>query len=265
MELRLICGISDTSSYGPFLLYDQWEDGLMADKPTYEELEQRVREFEQAEAEGKKVEKALRKREHDLGERVKELNCLYRISALVDKYGTSLDKILRGTIDLIPVAWQYAEIASARIILNDQEYKTKNFKETEWKVASNIIVYGETAASIEVCYLEERPQDYEGPFLKEERSLIDSIAERLGHIVERIRAEEKLGKAHSKLDAHSRHLEEVNIALKVLLEQRQNDKTDLEEKVLSNVKQLVSPHLERLKKSRLDPDLLSILPRWKSA
>ncbi|MDY6794976.1 MAG: PAS domain S-box protein [Actinomycetota bacterium] len=54
-----------------------------------------------------------------------------------------------------------------------------------WRQGSDIVVDGEGAGLVEVCYLEERPESYEGPFLKEERDIIDAVAERLGRIVER--------------------------------------------------------------------------------
>jgi len=73
-------------------------------------------------------------------------------------------------------------------------------------------------------------------------------------ITERKQAEEVLRKREEELETQSRHLKEVNTALKVLLDQREADKRDLEENVLSNVKQLVSPYLNRLKKSQLDAD-----------
>ena len=78
-------------------------------------------------------------------------------------------------------------------------------------------------------------------------------------ITERKQAEDALRKREAELRAQSKHLKESNIALKILLEQRQQDKADLEENVLSNVRQLVSPHIERLKKSRLDPDQRSLV------
>jgi len=145
----------------------------------------------------KQAEEALRKRTYDLGERVKELNCLYDISSLVEKQGISLDEILQGTVDLIPPAWQYPEITCAQIILEGQTFKTKNLKETIWKQASDIIVDGDRLGTLEVFYLEEKPESDEGPFLKEERILINIIAERLGRITERKRAEEKI-KEYSK-------------------------------------------------------------------
>jgi PAS domain S-box-containing protein len=98
----------------------------------------------------------------------------------------------------------------------------------------------------------------------EERTaeLVKANEQLKGEIDERKRAEEALRKREAELEVQSHHLEEVNSALKVLLKQREEDKKELEENVLSNVKQLVSPHFERLKESRLDADqttLVSIL------
>ncbi len=81
-------------------------------------------------------------------------------------------------------------------------------------------------------------------------------------VEERKRAEETLRKQEVELKAQSHHLEEVNTALKVLLKQREDDKKELGENVLSNVKELISPYLERLKKSRLNTNqkmLINIL------
>lgn len=145
--------------------------------------------------ERKRAEEALRKRTHDLGERVKELNCLYSISDLVAKPDISLEDIFQGTIALIPPALRYSEITCARIIVEGKEYKTKNFKETVWKQASTIVVHGERVGAVEVYYLEERPESDESPFLEEERSLINAIAKQLGETTERKKAEEERAKA----------------------------------------------------------------------
>jgi PAS domain S-box-containing protein len=146
----------------------------------------------------KRAEDTLRERTHQLGERVKELNCLYGISQLVETPGISLDEILQGTVDLIPPSWQYPEITCARITLEDQEFKTDNFQTTPWRQAQDIRVHGNPAGGVEVIYLEERPTIDEGPFLKEERSLVNAIAAQLGRIVERTRAEEALRASEEK-------------------------------------------------------------------
>jgi PAS domain S-box-containing protein len=65
-------------------------------------------------------------------------------------------------------------------------------------------------------------------------------------------AEEALRKREADLQEKSRHLEETNTALKVLLERREADKGELGENILHNVRELINPYLERLGKTRLD-------------
>jgi len=144
------------------------------------------------------IEQKLLVRTHELEERVRELNCFYGISNLVEQQDISLEEILQGTADLIPPSWQYPEITCARIIIQDREWKTKNFQETIWKKASDIKVHGELSGNLEIYYLEEKPEIDEGPFLKEERKLIIAIAGRVGRIVERKQAEEALRESEEK-------------------------------------------------------------------
>jgi len=152
----------------------------------------------------KHSEEVLRKQKHNLGERVKELNCLYGIYNLVDKQGWHLKKVFQGTVDLIPPSWRYPEITCARIIIDETEFTTKTFHESIWKQASDILVYDEKAGVLEVFYLEEKPTIDEGPFLKEERNLINAIADQLGHITERKRAEEALEAAKQEAESANR-------------------------------------------------------------
>ena len=84
----------------------------------------------------------MQKKNHDIAERVKELNCLYGISDLVDIKYISLEEILQEAVDFIPPACQYPEIACARIVMDNQELWTENFKETNWKQSRDIIVVG---------------------------------------------------------------------------------------------------------------------------
>ena len=150
--------------------------------------------------EHKRSEEELKKRTYDLGERVKELTCLYSISNLSNKPDISLDDIFQEVVDLIPPGWQYPEITCARAIFEDQVYKTSNFDETVWKLDSDITVQSKLVGKLEVYYLEEKPEIDEGPYLKEERNLINAISERLGETIDRKRAEEELWKAHDKLE-----------------------------------------------------------------
>jgi len=156
----------------------------------------------------KQSEVVLRERTKDLDERVKELNCLYGISNLVEKPDISLEEISQGLVDLIPLSWQYPEITCSRMFLDDEEYKTENFKETNWKQSSEIFVTGKRIGVLEICYLEEKPEIDEGPFLKEERNLIDAITGRLRHVIERIRAREALRESEEKYRSMSKSIKD---------------------------------------------------------
>ncbi len=78
-------------------------------------------------------------------------------------------------------------------------------------------------------------------------------------VEERRRAEKAQHRSRAELAAQSAHLEEVNTALKVLLKQRESDKGELEENLISNVRELVSPYLKRLKKTRINMDQASLV------
>ncbi|MGD8382993.1 MAG: PAS domain S-box protein, partial [Syntrophobacterales bacterium] len=81
----------------------------------------------------------------------------------------------------------------------------------------------------------------------------------LRDVSKRKKAEDAVRKSEAELAAQSRHLEEVNAALRVLLKQRENDKADLEERLLGNVKELVLPYVEKLKNSRLHADQMTLV------
>ena len=136
-------------------------------------------------------ESSLRRLAHELTERVKELNCLYGISKLVETTD-SLEHILQGAVELLPASWQYPDVTCARIKLRKQQFQTVNFRETEWQQMEIIIVNGKSFGQVEVYYLEEKPQLDEGPFLREERHLIHAVAEQLGTVIARKWAEDKL-------------------------------------------------------------------------
>jgi len=158
-----------------------------------------------SEAQRRQLEIQVAERTHELGERVKELNCLYTISHLVEEVGISLQEILQGTVNIIPPSWQYPEITCAQIVVEGQDAaRTENFQETAWNQLSNIMVKGAQAGIVEVCYLEERPESAEGPFLKEERKLLNAIAKQLGRVIEYKRAEVALQQAKEKAEVANR-------------------------------------------------------------
>lgn len=146
----------------------------------------------------KQAEDALRKRTHDLNKRVRELSTLYELSRIIEQPEVSLDGIFRDAVQVLPSGWQYPEDTVARITVRGREFRTERFCETPWRQASPIIVNAETVGMVVVCYLHERPGEDEGPFLREERALIDTIAGRLGRMMERFQVTESLQRSEAK-------------------------------------------------------------------
>lgn len=78
-------------------------------------------------------------------------------------------------------------------------------------------------------------------------------------ITERKKTEDSLKRREEELQVESNRLEEANTALKVLLKHREEDKKEMEEKFLSNIKELILPYVVKLKKSRLDSNQMAYL------
>jgi len=140
-----------------------------------------------------------------LRERVKELTCLYSLAQLADRPGITAEALLQGIVELLPAAWQYPEITAGRIALDGRSYVTANFKEADQIQSAPIVVIGKRRGSIDVVYVEKRPELDEGPFLKEERNLIDAVAQHVALIIERREADED----RFRLQEQLRHAERL--------------------------------------------------------
>jgi len=231
-------------------------------KPTYSKLQKRVRQIKRnaGKIHGAKI--ILQEKTRELQERVKELDCLYGISRFIEKPGISIPEILQGAVDALPSAWQYPEIACARIVVDTMTMTSRGFRKTPWIQSQLIKVRGKAVGRVDVLYLEDAPKRDEGPFLREERNLLDEVAERLGHVIERMKAEEDLREREKELALMNQELQEVNTALRVLLRKREEDRSELEERVVRNIKERILPYLKKLKARGLDQaqnDLVDIL------
>jgi pyruvate, water dikinase len=117
----------------------------------------------------------------DLKERAKELNCLYEVEEIMSTPNLALEDVFRRIVITLPAGWQYPDICQAKITYGEFEAQTAGFRDSPWVQHANILVQEEVVGRISVCYTEERPLADEGPFLKEERKLINTIADRLKH------------------------------------------------------------------------------------
>ena len=120
-----------------------------------------------------------------LRERVKELTCLYQIGQLTELQDLGLDEVLGDIAALLPPAWQHPDIAAARIVLDGRSFATPNFDACVAKQAALLLIKREPRGCVEVGYVQEKPELDEGPFLEEERNLLDVVARQVSLLIER--------------------------------------------------------------------------------
>jgi len=140
----------------------------------------------------KRTQEVLKSKIVDAEIRVRHINFLLEISRLFEKYDTSLKEIHQGVVERILLSLQYPDITCARLTIADKEVVSRNFKETPWQLTTTVTVYGRAYGQLVVGYLKEKSKINDGPFLAEEKEMIDSATKRLGKVLERRLAEEKL-------------------------------------------------------------------------
>jgi len=138
-------------------------------------------------------------------ERVKELTCLYGIDEVQEQPDLGLPERLQAIVELLPPAWLYPEIAAARIMLDGVAHTTHGFRAAGQSMSADIIVKRQPRGRVELVYMEPRPTLDEGPFLRDERKLIDAVATKVAGMLERQLVEEE----HRRLEAQLRHADRL--------------------------------------------------------
>jgi PAS domain S-box-containing protein len=127
----------------------------------------------------------------ELGERVKELTCLHEISSILQDDQASIEDWLKRIVRTLPTGWQFSDVAAACICWGDLEICSPGFTKTPWVQRAEFTASG-VRGEVQVAYLTEKPNQAEGPFVAEERDLINSLAEMLRSALNRRVAEEAL-------------------------------------------------------------------------
>lgn len=176
-----------------------------------------------------------------LRERVKELNCLYGISRLAERHRRDLEGFLRELVDFLPPSWQYADQACAEIAFDSRVFLSRNFRETPWRQSAPVFLNGLQVGECVIYYTDEYPEADEGPFLKEERALLNAVAERIGSIAAQISADLELEEANEQLRLERQALKETNTALKVILSRNEHQKNDIRRDIRHNMEKVILP------------------------
>lgn len=142
----------------------------------------------------KLVEQENQRLLHERNERIKELTALHSTALLLQNANITIPELLKEIVSLLPPAWQYPEMTAARILYGDIGFTTPDFNRTACSQKADFTTYDGKNGCIEVVYLEEKPDEVEGPFLAEERNLINSLAEMLKVFLDHKQAEEGMKK-----------------------------------------------------------------------
>ena len=121
------------------------------------------------------TEIGLKKIMYEKTERLKELSCINQTTSIL-KSEKSVENALRQVVYIMPDAWQYPENTVARISYDGNEYLSPNFIATKWRQRQPFLTIDDKVGEIEVYYTKEFPDMDEGPFMKEERDLINNIS-----------------------------------------------------------------------------------------
>ncbi|MBI5556138.1 MAG: sigma 54-interacting transcriptional regulator [Deltaproteobacteria bacterium] len=214
-------------------------------------------EFSREFAQRREVEKNLREKSRELEKRVRELNCLYHVSDIIEQKKDRLDDIFQETLKTIPPALQFPEIAVARLRHGGRTYCTPDFQQTSWSLVTPIKSRGREVGSIEVCYTRQAA-GYPGMvFQEEEHALLNEIAEKMGRAIDSRRAEEELLHSFANLEEtvrlRTQELHEAQTALESVFQ-------NIPDGVLSVNEEMVVTHFNERCMRNLDVAIGKVFP-----
>ncbi len=208
----------------------------------------------------KKIEKENENVRQQLNERIKELTTLYKISRVLENKDWSIPELLQEIVQVLPQGWQYEPITAARIVLDDQEFKTRNFDEGPHKQMVSFAIPDGPIGKIEVVYLTRIETDRPDVFLSEERDLLNMTAEMISSSLSRKIKSEALTKSEANFHTILTTTDTIYILLnnnfKVI---SYNDRARLFSKRELDI-DLADTSADFMKK--FSPDYTSVLTEW---
>lgn len=151
------------------------------------------------------VDIGVRRVHASLRERMKELNCLYRMALIVEQPASSLDEVLRGIVEIVPGAWLHPDHAWVRLEIGEVVHGAGGVPQEGPQLSADVVVGGTRRGTLRVGYTGEMPPMDEGPFLAEEQALIRTVAREIALIIERHEAAAE----GRRLEARLQHAERL--------------------------------------------------------
>lgn len=138
--------------------------------------------------------------QQQLGERVKELTLINKLTNIIEQRGLDIDQLLKKAVGFLPAAFQFPESTCGIITYKEKRVKTEYFKETKWSIRSHLYIEGNKEGTVRVYSTKKVHNSGEDPFLEEERNLIAHFTNTLSTLIERIEARRKLEELLKKYD-----------------------------------------------------------------
>ena len=152
---------------------------------------------------------------YQLGERVKELKTLFKVSRILQQENTDAEKLYHEIIEVLPQGLQYPDVTAIHLTIGGIDYATSNFRPSEFGLRTETQTSKGTMVYLEVVYIQPQPDRDEGPFLIEERHLIDAVADMIKADLER---REQRGMQRAMIDNMSDGLLLLNADWKVIFQ-----------------------------------------------
>jgi len=142
------------------------------------------------------TERGLKEIIYEKAERIKELACINQTTSILQAE-KSVESALKQIAYILPDAWQYPENTVARISFGGKEYMSPGFVITKWRQRQPFLTIDDRAGEVEVYYTKEFPDIDEGPFMKEERDLINNISTLICNYLNTVQGEVAIKKYRS--------------------------------------------------------------------
>jgi signal transduction histidine kinase len=134
-----------------------------------------------------------------LKERVKELNCLYKLSKVAWEAKNDFDVIIAKTLDILPAAMQHPGLAEASITMHAQDYSTPEFGRSKFIIESDLLVDKKKYGKVRIGYRLPAKDSGKVSFLAEEKRLLKTVARELSLVIKRASIEEEKLKLQTQL------------------------------------------------------------------
>lgn len=134
-----------------------------------------------------------------LKERVKELNCLYKLSKVAWEAKNDFEVIISKTLNILPAAMQHPTLAEASITLDAREHSTPKFNNSKFIIESDLSVDKKKYGKVRIGYRLPAKDTGRVSFLPEEKRLLKTVARELSLVIKRASIEEEKQKLQTQL------------------------------------------------------------------